>query len=69
MSSCLGKNKKPTTEKALQRVKELCEQHSKLKKKRKPVRFEINTDPKRGLHAFKRTYNSSRGLRRKGLIA
>ena len=61
--------KKPTTEEALQCVKEICEQHSKSKKKRKPVRFEINTDPKTGLHALKGTYDPSRVLRRKGLIA
>jgi hypothetical protein len=45
MSSCLGRKKKPSTEEALQQVKELCEQYSK--RKRKPVRFEINTDPTR----------------------
>ena len=45
---------KATTEEALQCVR-----------KRKPVQFEINTDPKTGLHAFKGTYDPSRGLTQK----
>jgi hypothetical protein len=62
----VGRKKKPSTEEALQQVKELCEQYSK--RKRKPVRFEINTDPKTGLHDFKGTYDSPRRCRRSGLI-
>ncbi|CAB4009190.1 Hypothetical predicted protein, partial [Paramuricea clavata] len=63
MSSRLGRKKKPSTEEALQQVKELCEQYSK--RKRKPVRFEINTDPKTGLRDFKGTYDSSRRCSRR----
>ena len=66
MSSRLGRKKKPSTEEALQHVKELSEQYSK--RRRKPVRFEINTDPKTGLRDFKGTYDPSRGRRRSGLI-
>ena len=69
---CLGKKNKPSTHDALRRVNDLLAQSPLSKpvrrKRRKPTRFEITTDPRTGLRDFKGTYNpalrasSSQGL-------
>lgn len=70
MSKRSGKRKN-TAEEALQRVKDLTEKHSSqkaAKKKRKPVRFEITTDPVTGLRDFKGTYDPSKRSRCQGMF-
>ena len=53
----LGKKNKPSTHYALRRVNDLLDQSSLSKpvrrKRRKPTRFEITTDPRTGLRVLK----------------
>ena len=60
-----GKNKKITKEDALQRVNDLLAQRTlskaRRRKKPKPVRYEITTNPQTGLRNFKGTYNPRAG--------
>ena len=68
----LGKKNKPSTHDALRRVNDLIAQSPLSKpvrrKRRKPTRFEITTDPRTGLRDFKGTYNpASRASNSEGL--
>jgi hypothetical protein len=68
----LGKKKKHSTDDALRRVNDLLAQKPLSKpmrrKRRKPTRFEITTDPRTGLRDFKGTYNpASRASSSQGL--
>lgn len=72
--SHLTKNKKPSTEDALKRVNDLIKEFptKPKKKRRKPVRFEINKDPKTGHRFVKGTYQpscSKKSVRCQGLSA
>ena len=67
MASRFAKKKKPSTQEAFQYVKELTVQQfsERPRKKRKPVRFEINTDPKTGVWDINGTYCPSTSSRTK----